>query len=95
MDIDLNIDNYSVSHIKSLLNITNEKCDESIVVYKIQEIKNQIFESSTITNEFKDNFNIFLKCAKSMLIPIHVNNNNNNPDNNLQYDVNLLHPVQP
>jgi len=93
MDIDLNIDNYSISNIKSLLNITNEKYDESIIDYKIQEIKNQIFESCDITNEFKDSFNIFLKCAKSMLIPIHINNNDN-LGNNLKYDVNISHPVQ-
>jgi len=98
MDIDLNIDNYSISDIKDLLNIPKEKCDESVINYKIQEIKNQIFESSTITNEFKDNFNIFLKCAKSMLIPTHINNNNNNNNDSLmdtlKYDVNVSHPVQ-
>ena len=95
LDFDFNINNYSIQNIEDFLNISKtELYTENEINDKINIIRNKILISNDVSNDFKNNFNDFLKLATIMILKVK-NNLNNIITPELKENVSTNHPIQP
>jgi len=61
LNIDLNVDNYSIQELERLLNIKENNYNLVNILDKSKELKNKIFTVSSLDNIKKKDIELFLK----------------------------------